>query len=674
MGVFDWLFGRTPSTSIPFDTHDAAQRVLPEPYEPFRGGAAGIPVVDPGVPMSWGYRGEVERIWRSQPNVRKVVGFIARNVASIPLHTHERVSDNDRQRVKDHPLDDLMSTPQPRLASSRFWNSVLSDGLLYDQWAAMFVPAGDDGVPQLVQIPSWRLWLDVDALRRVTAAWFWVGDQQQSARRDTHDGWRQLDLDTLIYDYGYAPSSAGMSPMVTLSNVLAESAEAIEYRRQVWANGARVPTYISRPATAPHWSTEAQDRFAAMFKAAYTQDGPGAGGTPLLYDGMELKSTDAFTPQDAQDLEGRRLTSAEVASAFYVAPELIGAQQGNYSNLREYRQMLYRDSLGPYIESIEATLNAQLVPMLAGGRRLYVEANVESKLRGDFIEQAAVKQSATGAPWLTRNEARTLENRPPIDGGDELVVPLNVLTGHQASPRDSGSQNRGPKSKSVGPVAFKAVVPDAYDKRARKVLSDFFARQGRVVQSRVGAGDGDWWDEDRWDSELSDDVFRVAELISTYVGETTAESIGYEPSAYNVDQTLKYLRAVSDRIASQVNYTTREQITAALDDGDSDPVEAVSHVYEVAESSRAEQSAVTLGTTFGGFAAVEAAKQTGGTSTTKTWVVNSGNPRASHAAMSGETVAIGEAFSNGMDFPGSFEGGVDEVAGCQCSVQINRPD
>lgn len=674
MGFMDWVLGRAPEApaDVPFDTSDAAQRVLPDPYEPFIG--VGIPVADPGVPLTFVQRRDVEKIWRSQPNVRKVVDFIARNVATIPLHTHERVADEDRQRVHDHPVAELMRLPRAGVAPYRFWHAVLSDALLYDAWAALLVST-EDGKLELVQVPSWRLWFEVDALRRVVDVWFWADSNKNLGQAD--GGWRRLDKDNLIYDHGYGPSSAGLSPLATLRDILDESAEAVAYRRQVWANGARAPQYVHRPVGAPPWSQEARERFSASFRAAYTGRGDKAGGAPLLEDGMELRSASAFVPQDTQDLEGRRLTSIEVASAYHIAPELVGAQQGNYSNIREFRQSLYRDNLGPYIASIEQTLNAQLVPKLADGRNLYVEANVESKLRGDFIEQAQVKSSATGAPWLTRNEARALENRPPVDGGDELVVPLNVLTGGQASPRDSGSQNLRLASGRPGVKALEVksagVVPERYRERVQKVFSDFFERQGRSVLSRIGAGDGDWWDYERWDRELTQDVYRVAVLVSTYVGERTAEAIGFEPDAYDVDRTLAYLQAVAERIAGQVNVTTFGSIEAALaDDEDDDPEAAVAHVFDVAAESRAEQSGLTAATAFAGFAAAEAGRQSAGGRATKTWRVNSGNPRASHAAMDGETVPIDDVFSNGMEYPGGI-GDVEEVAGCQCSLEINVP-
>jgi hypothetical protein len=40
--------------------------------------------------------------------------------------------------------------------------------------------------------------------------------------------------------------------------------------------------------------------------------------------------------------------------------------------------------------------------------------------------------------------------------------------------------------------------------------------------------------------------------------------------------------------------------------------------------------------------------------------------------MSGQTVPIDDPFSNGMQFPGDY-GDADEVAGCQCSIDITIP-
>jgi HK97 family phage portal protein len=644
------------------DSFDAAQRVLSEPFEPFIS-TGGIPVADPGSPLDYWTKADVDSFWRSQPNVRKVIGYVARNTASIPLHLYERVSDTDRRRLTGEPLSSLLSQPSPGRGAYRFWESVLSDGLLYDRWAVLKERDKDTGALTLLHVPSWRLYFRTDVFRRVVSAWFWKDDSTLPASEQ----WMELPLKDLIYDYGYAPRTAGLSPIETLKDILDESREAVGYRRQVWENGGRAAQWIKRPMEAK-WEDTQRNRFVNGLRK-FKRDGSQAGGIMLLEDGMELHDSKLGTSADLLDLEGRQLTAVEVASAFYVAPELVGAREGNFSNIDAFRQMAYRDSLGPYITAWEQAVNVGLTPEFADGRPIYVEANVETKLRGSFIEQAQILQSATGGPWLTRNEARSLQNRPPIDGGDELIVPLNVVVGGQASPRDSGTQNLRGRSK-LGGVRVKATAPDSHTDKHAEILSAFFARQGRSVVSRVGSGDS-WWDGKRWDGELSTELAGLYLLTATEAGRDTLAKVGIEPDQYDEPRTQAFLLEAARRSAKSINEATRAAVEDALAeaDGDTDPTEAASHVFDVAESSRAGEIAASSVAFAAGFGSVEAARQQSDRAT-KTWVVNSGNPRSSHAAMDGETVGIDDTFSNGLAWPGSF-GDADEVAGCQCSVEIS---
>jgi hypothetical protein len=47
---------------------------------------------------------------------------------------------------------------------------------------------------------------------------------------------------------------------------------------------------------------------------------------------------------------------------------------------------------------------------------------------------------------MTINEARALDNRPPIDGGDELIRPLNVTQNGDQNPIEAepGPDNTDP--------------------------------------------------------------------------------------------------------------------------------------------------------------------------------------------------------------------------------------
>jgi HK97 family phage prohead protease len=211
-----------------------------------------------------------------------------------------------------------------------------------------------------------------------------------------------------------------VSPLETLRGILAEEYEAGNWREQLWRNGARFPGYIARPKDAGDWSDRARSRFVESWKGLYTGDGPGAGGTPVLEDGMTFQAT-GITPEQAQYLETRKLTREEVAAAFHIPLPMVGIlDHATFSNIKEQHQQLYQDTLGPWLSMIAEDLMLQLLPDLDGSADVYLEFNLAEKMRGSFEEQAATMQTATGGPWMTRNEARARVNLPAIDGADEL--------------------------------------------------------------------------------------------------------------------------------------------------------------------------------------------------------------------------------------------------------------
>ncbi|UOE45481.1 phage portal protein [Agromyces larvae] len=432
----------------------------------------GIELVDPGVPLSnWDDAWTYGPAWRNQPSIRKVVGFVARHLASTPLHLYERAADDDRLRVREGPLADLLTRPSraPGQTAYRFWESYLIDGLLHDKSVAQVIEHVDGF--ELVRIPARMVRFKGDALGRITEVLITVKGKTRSH-----------DPAGFLIDVGYSERGVnGTSPLRTLQDILDEQVEAVRYRRSVWKNGARVPMVLERPLGA-RWEETARSRFVSSWQE-FTRGGGQEGGTPILEDGMTVKPVNAFRPRDTLDLEGRQLTDVEVASAFYVAPELVGARPGTFANILAFKQMLYGPNLGPYFDAWQQGLNATLVPKIEPSRAasLYIEANIESKLRGSFEEQADMLSTAVGAPWMVRNEARAKLNMPAIDGGDELVTPLNVLVGGQASPQDG---------KSLG-----------------EVLAKFKARQAQVVASQRAAG-AEPWDRGRWDRELTDDLVK----------------------------------------------------------------------------------------------------------------------------------------------------------------------
>ena len=600
------------------------------------------------------------QMWATQPHFRTVVTFIARNVAQLGLHTFERVTDSDRRRDRDSVLAQSLADVDGQMTTYELVFSLVGDLALYDRaywWVA----------PSSLMPSGWMI-------RRFPPTWVEPKMANPWEVKEYHvynvssSGFVTVPADRMLAFTGYNPSKMhGASPTVdALRDTLQEQVEAAVYRAQVWKRGGRVSAVLQRPKDAPEWSPHAREQFREDWYAKYTGRGEKAGGTPILEDGMTLNRVD-FTAQEQQFVEAAKLSLVTVASAFHVNPTMIGQNDGaNYSNVREFRKMLYGETLGPLLAQIESRINSFLIPKLGLDRsRFYVEFNIAEKLQGNFEEQAAVISTSVGRPWMTADEARARFNMPAL-GGDaaQLVTPLNVLVGGQASPRDSGSQNR-----NNGRALTKAGPTDAQRDKVAEVLAAFFARQGKSVLSALGSG-GEWWDEERWDAELADDLHRVAFTLAGVIGKAEAERLGFSDD-FDPDLTVEYLRAVAERYASNINATTKAQLDATLESDDPDPA----GVFTQAEGSRAAGVAVGVGTFLAGFASTEAAQQiarTQGVEPTKTWVTGP-NARASHAALNGETVPFDGVFSNGMKWPGDATGGVDEVAGCNCTLVITIP-
>jgi len=628
----------------------------------------------------------VAELWASQPHLRTVVSFRARNVAQIGLHVFQRVSDTDRQRHHDNPLAQALRSPDLEYTTYDMLFALVGDLDLHDRAYWLYF-VDTDGRPRLRRIPP-----------------LWVTKEMKSPWETDHylvsmdNRTMKVPPEQMIEFSGYHTNSpSGVSPTVdALKETLREQVESAKYRNQVWKRGGRVSSVIERPKDAPQWTEDQANRFREDWYATFTGKGSGAGGTPILEDGMKLNRID-FSAREQQYVEAAKLSLSTVASAFHVNPTMVGQMDGaNYSNVREFRRMLYGDSLGPTLKQIEYVVNQFVIPRMGMDPDLYyAEFNIGQKLNGSFEEQAAVMQTLVGAPIMTRNEGRGRFNLPDVEGGDELIVPLNVVEGGQASPTDSGSQNwtgqssadldpwHGVPMRSI-PVVLKSDTQEIRLKRPEptteeqdafgEVFQEFFARQRRAVMSRIFAKSESWWDDDRWNEELSELILTASTPVVWAAAGEALEAIGVSREEFDMNRTTAFRRKVAERIASQVNDTTLEQIVDALgggSDGDDDesPQDAVGHVFDVAEESRGALAGVTAVATFAGFAVAEAARQTRPRARKK-WIVTSSDPRASHAAMDGEEVGMDETFSNGLEFPGSYSGDAEEVANCRCEIAI----
>jgi hypothetical protein len=205
-----------------------------------------------------------------------------------------------------------------------------------------------------------------------------------------------------------------------------------------------------------------------------------------------------------------------------------------------------------------------------------------------------------------------------------------------------------------------AIVGHIPEKRAAPAVKPVRADpQGKASADEV-------FDLRRWNRELGADIYRLSVATATVWAQYVTDEL--DSDEFDEERMLPWLEENSRIAAEEINATTRDALGQALTE--EKPRSAVQDLFALAIAVRAAEIAVSRVTTTATFGSQEGARQ-GGLGT-KTWQVNSGNPRDSHAALDGETVGIEETFSNGMKWPGDPAGGADEVANCQCSVTFGR--
>ena len=529
-----------------------------------------------------------DELFAEQPHLQTVIDFIAQNVAQLPLKCYIRRGDSDRERDTDGVLPRLLANPNPDMTAFDLVYSLVAEHSLYGRtiWVVGRDASSDSG---------WQI-------RPVPEAWV-VGKTGSDGfgfktlkfrDPDNAGGTVEIPTSQCVIFTRYRPGhpALALSPVESLKQTLTEQVEAQAFRRSVWQNGTLISGYISRPSGV-EWGDGAAARFKKDMRANWTKGGAHAGGTPVLEDGMEFKSVD-FNPRERDWASGVKLSREDCAAAYHVNPAIIWPGDGQtYASAKDNARALYADTLAPLLIMVQRRINKTLLPMIGAPANEYVEFDINAKLMGSFEEQASAFQSAVGAPWMTRQEARAKLNLPAEPDG-EMVTPLNVLVGGLASPNDTAPKARYVMEPDAGPLArsggcsckacssltesgavrglrAKAHPSDEDVESYRSVLERFYEHQRKVVLSAMGAKSGRkadgapaWWDAERWDRELAEDLHEAFVAGSTAAAKRALEQLGIDPGLYDEPRTRAYLKKLAEARARGINAKTLEQLEAAV--------------------------------------------------------------------------------------------------------------
>lgn len=625
-------------------------------------------------------------LYNSQSNLAAVVNFLAASVAQLPLKVYRRGEDDERVRDRTSAAALLLWAPNEDQTEYEFMRALYTEISVFGCVYIWVIPDKDSE-------SGWQM-------RVIPTDWVTNTEKRNSygAEKITVVSYSgdavEIPRTEFIRFSTYSPGNPGgyVSPISALRQTLEEQIQAGRFRRELWKSSGRLNAQIIRPKDVQAWSDETRKKWIEAFREAWGAGGSKAGAIPLMEDGMEIKPFQTSF-KEQQWMESVKLSREDVAAAYRVNPSLVWhTDTQTYASSKDNARALYAECLGPDLQMIQQRINTFLLPMIGAEKGTYVEFDLTEKLKGNFEERASIIQSSVGGPWLTRNEARRDNNLPPIEGGDQLIVPLNVITGGQASPTDThsggtaGNQvildllarslRKSKQAEAEEDDPEEIIVPGARvtqrDQDAvGELLERFFKRQGKSILPKLGA-DSEWWDAERWNKELADDLEPIMNEIAIRHGTAMARAMGSE---FVKELIVNYLRKVAEERAKLINNETRKKIQKAIDEAkeDEDIPEACQHEIDKRAGVDALLVGSMLAKTVAGWSTEEAVRQAEDQGKKKQvwkeWVTGA-SARSSHAAMDGERVLIDETFSNGAFWPGDDSLDPEESCGCNCSTKV----
>lgn len=159
--------------------------------------------------------------------------------------------------------------------------------------------------------------------------------------------------------------------------------------------------------------------------------GSGKSSRPLILDRAAKWVAQSMSGVDAQHLETRRYQVEEISRAFRVMPIMIGYSDkaATYASSEQMFLQHVVHTLAPWAKRFESVFARDLLSTKDVRAGYYLKFALQALMRGDSVARSNFYQKGILSGWMTRNEARELEEMNPIDGLDEPLTPANVFVG-----------------------------------------------------------------------------------------------------------------------------------------------------------------------------------------------------------------------------------------------------
>jgi HK97 family phage portal protein len=337
------------------------------------------------------------------------IAIIAGDVAKLPPRIRKRLPNGAKVEHQDHPAARVLYYPNKYQTRVDFWGQFMSSALFTGNTFVYLVRDARGVVSEMHILDPRRVRVlmseetgEVFYKIGVEALADLIGTDTIPARNILHHRLLTLNHPLIGLTPLYAAGVSAMTGQTIQQNSFAFFSNMSRASGVLTAPGKISPELASRLRT--EWDTN--------FK------GGQIGRTAVLGEGMKWEPL-TISAADAQLIEQLRWSVEDVARCFRVPTYMLtDASKISFKNAEQLARNYYSQTLQYHIESIESRIDVAFDLK----DDVYCEFDLSALLRMEFDARMSAYQTGINSGVLAINEARRMEELPPVEGGDEPLV------------------------------------------------------------------------------------------------------------------------------------------------------------------------------------------------------------------------------------------------------------
>ncbi|MFH1605381.1 MAG: phage portal protein [Pseudomonadota bacterium] len=370
-----------------------------------------------------------EDVAMSQTAVYACVRILAEAIACLPLRLYRERADGGKDRVLDHPLTEVIRMPHPEMTGVEWRECMQGHVALRGNAFSQIVRRNNGDVVELSPLKPDKIEMKRTPTGGIAYVYHLDTGGDEVFRGDEILHLRGLSTNGL---WGISPITQNRE---TIGLAIGEQAFAARF----FGNGATPGGVLKYPG---QLDDQQFKRLQEAWEARH--QGPDhAHRMAILEDGLEWQQT-GISAEDAQLLESRRFSVAEIARIFRVPLPLIQEHEKSTSwgtGIEQFNIQFVVHTLMPWLVRWEKRLDASLLTPEERAAGMYFRHSVAGLLRGDYKTRMEGYKIAIETGIMCPDEARALEDmNPRTDGNGGIYADVSSLAREPAQNEEEATE------------------------------------------------------------------------------------------------------------------------------------------------------------------------------------------------------------------------------------------